>query len=96
MHNGKPVTPENAEGLERLAQYFIRNPFSEQRLVYNADNGPVIYRYRMHNKGNRNFGIFEAEDFIASIPIISPKKKMRNECVRKSIKTPQAKCHEYA
>jgi len=51
----------------RIAQYIIRNPLSEQKMVYNAENGTVIYRSRMHAKTKRNFEIFSAEEFIAAI-----------------------------
>ena len=27
MHNGKPLRRDDAAGLERVAQYIIRNPF---------------------------------------------------------------------
>ena len=47
--------------------HVIRNPFSEQKMVYNAENGTVIYRSRMHAKTKRNFEIFSAEKFIAAI-----------------------------
>ena len=67
MHNGKPLRRDDAAGLERVAQYIIRNPFSEQKMVYNAENGTVIYRSRMHAKTKRNFEIFSAEEFIAVI-----------------------------
>jgi hypothetical protein len=46
VHNGKPVKRNDAEGLERVAQYIIRNPFSEQKMAYNEENGAVIYRSR--------------------------------------------------
>ena len=46
VHNGKPLRRDDAAGLERVAQYIIRNPFSEQKMVYNAENGTVIYRSR--------------------------------------------------
>ena len=36
-------------------------------MVYNAENGTVIYRSRMHAKTKRNFEIFSAEKFIAAI-----------------------------
>jgi len=36
-------------------------------MVYNAENGSVIYRSRMHAKTKRNFEIFSAEEFIAAI-----------------------------
>ena len=70
------ATWPHADGLERVAQYIIRNPFSEQKMVYNAENGTVIYRSRtrpavamgrqgrMHAKTKRNFEIFQPEDFI--------------------------------
>ena len=45
-----PLARQDAAGLERVAQYIIRNPFSEQKMVYNAENGTVIYRSRMHAK----------------------------------------------
>ncbi len=65
---------DDAAGLERVAQYIIRNPFSEQKMVYNAENGTVIYRSRMHAKTKRNFEIFSAEEFIAAITQHIPDK----------------------
>ena len=44
VHNGKPLRRDDGAGLERVAQYIIRNPFFEQKMVYNAENGTVIYR----------------------------------------------------
>ncbi len=52
----------------------IRNPFSEQKMTYNEENGTVIYRSRMHAKTKRNFEIFSAEDFIAAITQHIPDK----------------------
>ena len=49
-------------------------PFSEQKMVYNAENGTVIYRSRMHAKTKRNFEIFDAEEFIAAITQHIPDK----------------------
>ena len=53
VYNGTPLRRDDADGLERVAQYIIRNPFSEQKMVYNAENGTVIYRSRMHAKTKR-------------------------------------------
>ena len=50
------------------------SPFSEQKMVYNAENGTVIYRSRMHAKTKRNFEIFSAEEFIAAITQHIPDK----------------------
>ncbi len=74
VHNGKPIKRNDTEGLERVAQYIIRNPFSEQKMTYNEENGTVIYRSRMHAKTKRNFEIFSAEDFIAAITQHIPEK----------------------
>ena len=74
VHNGKPLRRDDAAGLERVSQYIIRNPLSEQKMVYNAENGTVIYRSRMHAKTKRNFEIFSAEEFIAAITQHIPDK----------------------
>jgi len=74
VHNGTPLRRDDADGLERVAQYIIRNPFSEQKMAYNAENGTVIYRSRMHAKTKRNFEIFSAEEFIAAITQHIPDK----------------------
>jgi hypothetical protein len=44
VHNGRPLRRDDAAGLERVAQYIIRNPFSEQKMVYNAENGTVNHQ----------------------------------------------------
>lgn len=74
VHNGKPVKRNDTAGLKRVAQYIIRNPFSEQKMTYNEENGTVIYRSRMHAKTKRNFEIFSAEAFIAAITQHIPEK----------------------
>ena len=65
-----------------FAQYIIRNPFSEQKMTYNEENGTVIYRSRMHAKTKRNFEIFSAEEFIASITQHIPEKGFQTRLQR--------------
>ena len=43
-------------------------------MVYNPENGTVIYRSRMHAKTKRNFEVFSAEEFIAAITQHIPDK----------------------
>jgi len=74
VYNGKPIKRNDTAGLKRVAQYIIRNPFSEQKMTYNEENGTVIYRSRMHAKTKRNYEIFSAEDFIAAITQHIPEK----------------------
>ena len=74
VHNGKPVKRDDQEGLERIAQYIIRNPFSEKKMTYNEETGTVIYRSRKHANTKRNFEVFSAQDFIAAITQHIPDK----------------------
>ena len=74
VYNGKPIKRNDTDGLKRVAQYIIRNPFSEQKMTYNEENGTVIYRSRMHAKTKRNYEIFTAEEFIAAITQHIPDK----------------------
>lgn len=74
VYNGQPIRRDDDDGLERVAQYIIRNPFSEQKMVYDAQDGTVIYRSRLHAKTRRNFEVFSAEEFIAAITQHIPDK----------------------
>ncbi len=74
VHNGKPVKRGDDEGLERVAQYIIRNPFSEKKMTYNEQTSTVIYRSRKHANTKRNFEVFSAADFIAAITQHIPDK----------------------
>ena len=51
-------------------------------MVYNAENGTVIYRSRMHAKTKRNFEIFSAEKFIAAITQHIPDKGFQTRLQR--------------
>ena len=57
VHNGNPVKREARLGLERLAQYIIRNPFSEEKMLYNEKTGSVIYRSKPNPKIKENFKV---------------------------------------
>ena len=73
-HASDPIRRADVQGLERVAQYIIRNPFSEQRMTWNPDTDTVIYRSRMHAKTKRNFEVFTSGDFIAAITQHIPDK----------------------
>ena len=74
VHNGKPIKRGDDDGLERVAQYIIRNPFSEKKMTYNEPTATVIYRSRKHANTKRNFEVFSAQDFIAAITQHIPDK----------------------
>jgi hypothetical protein len=74
VHNGNPVKREARLGLERLAQYIIRSPFSEEKMLYNEKTGSVIYRSKPNPKVKGNFKVFTAGEFIGAITQHIPDK----------------------
>ena len=74
IDNGAPVKRKDREGLERLAQYIIRNPFSEEKMIYDEDGGTVIYHSKVNAKTNRNFEVYAIGEFIAAIAQHIPDK----------------------
>ncbi|MCK5218104.1 transposase, partial [bacterium] len=42
LDHGRPVKRKDKAGLERLAQYILRNPFSEEKMIYNREQKQVI------------------------------------------------------
>jgi len=68
IHNGVKIDRKDEKGREALSQYIIRNPFSLEKIRYIEKSGTVIYRSGMsHGKSKKNFEIFGAEEFIATI-----------------------------
>jgi hypothetical protein len=74
VHAGQIVTPEAKAGLEDLAQYIQRNPFSVEKMTLECPTDMVIYRSRLNAKINRNFEVFTATDFLAAITQHIPDK----------------------
>ena len=71
----------NAQGIQRLIQYFLRCPFSQARLIEVTKAGKVIYKTEHNAVGrfpepgdeelragpSRNFQIFDPLDFLAEV-----------------------------
>jgi hypothetical protein len=75
VHNGVRIRRDDAKGMESLAQYIIRSPFSLGKMQYVAESAKVIYRSKMTpGRNKRNFKIFDAEEFIAAITQHIPEK----------------------
>jgi len=78
VHNGVRIAPDDEKAKERVAQYIIRNPFSEAKLSYKEDTGMVVYKSKMtHGKDKRNFLIVAVEKFIALITQHIPEKNQQ-------------------
>lgn len=78
IHNGVKIERKDEKGREALSQYIIRNPFSLEKIRYIEKSGTVIYRSGMsHGKSKKNFEIFGAEEFIATITQHIPDKSFQ-------------------
>ena len=77
VDHGQPVKREDKAGLERLAQYILRHPFSEEKMIYNREQKQVIYHSKFSSKSKRNFEVFEAGEFIAAITQHIPEKGLQ-------------------
>ena len=78
VYRGERITADDREGLEKLARYIVRNPFSLEKITYNEQTGTVIYRSRKNHNTKRNFEVFDAEDFIGEITQHIPEKFFQN------------------
>ena len=67
IDNGTVIAKNDSAGLERVAQYILRNPFSLTKMTYNEKTNTVIYRSKQDYHSKCNFKVFSAEDFIAAI-----------------------------
>ncbi len=57
VDNKVRVGANDPEGRRQLARYMIRNPFSLEKMEYNAKQGMVVYRFKHHATLKRNFQI---------------------------------------
>ena len=70
-HNGVRIARDDEDAKEGLAQYIIRNPFSEEKVTYRQKTGMT------HGKDKKNFLIVTAEEFIAAITQHIPEKSFQ-------------------
>ena len=88
VDNSDYLSPSDTFGLERLAQYILRCPFSLARVVRLTEDGSVIYRAEkdhcrrfpgpasgdLRGGPHRNFQVFSALDFLAELTQHIPEK----------------------
>jgi hypothetical protein len=67
IDNGTVIAKNDGAGLERVAQYILRNPFSLTKMTYNEKTNTIIYRSKQDYHSKCNFKVFSAEDFIVAI-----------------------------
>jgi hypothetical protein len=88
VDNSAYLSPGDTFGLQRLAQYILRCPFSLARIVRLTEAGTVVYRaekdecrrfpgaasHDLRNGPKRNFQVFSALDFLAELTQHIPEK----------------------
>ncbi len=88
VDNSVYLSPGDTSGLERLAEYILRCPFSLARVVRLGDDGSLIYRAEqdhcrrfpapasadLRGGPSRNFQLFSALDFLAELTQHIPNK----------------------
>ena len=52
VHAGNQIARDDREGQKALAEYILRNAFSEQKITYIEDTGKVLYRSAMTHGNN--------------------------------------------
>lgn len=67
VHAGYRIQRHDHDGLEKLAQYILRNPFSLEKMTYVPESGEVIYRSKRNHATQRLWETFDAAAFIAAI-----------------------------
>ena len=68
IDNGVRIEKDDAKGREAIAQYIARNTINQEKIRYQPDTGRVIYHFKMSKgKNKKNFGIYDAEAFIAAL-----------------------------
>jgi hypothetical protein len=53
VHAGNQIARDDREGQKALAEYILRNAFSEQKITYIEDTGKVLYRSPMTHGSNK-------------------------------------------
>ncbi len=59
VHRGRVVAAVDRDGLEKLARYILRNPFSVAKMRLTGPDGTVFYHSRMNPKARANFVAFK-------------------------------------
>ncbi len=66
IHHQVRLGSRDQPGREKLAQYILRAPFSQQKMCDHAKSRTVIYRSKMNRVLTRNFEVFPVLDWIAA------------------------------
>ncbi|MBI2999670.1 MAG: transposase [Deltaproteobacteria bacterium] len=68
------MTIYDSRGRESLAQYILRSPFSQEKMIYREETKTVLYRTKMKPGSKKNFAVFPVLDWIAALTTHIPNK----------------------
>jgi hypothetical protein len=88
VDNGVRISEKDEKGRESVAQYIMRNVFSEGKITYSEKSEKVIYHAKLQKmevrsikaetgSAKQNLKIYTAEEFIAAITQQLPKKSFQ-------------------
>jgi hypothetical protein len=72
IHNAVQIDAHDEQGKENLAQYIIKAPISQKRMIYDRENQKIIY------KSKRGTIVYEPLDWLAAISCHIPDKGTQN------------------
>jgi hypothetical protein len=72
IHNEVEIDSDDEKGKENLAQYIIKAPISQERMIYDRENQKVIYNSKQGTV------IYEPLDWLAVISSHIPDKGTQN------------------
>jgi len=67
LHHQVCIGSQDRMGREKLAQYILRSPFSQQKMRYQPKGKTVLYRSKMNPVLKRNCEVFPVRDWIAAL-----------------------------
>ena len=74
IHNQVRIKSQDAHGRESLAQYILRSPSSQEKMTYREDTKTVLYHTKIKPGSKKNFAVFPALDWIATLTTHIPNR----------------------
>ena len=68
------IQRDGENGLTNLAEYVVRSPFSDKKLIPVEDNHKVVYHHKLNPTLGRNFQVFDPLEFLSTLTIHIPAK----------------------
>ena len=76
-HAKTRIQPQDQTGIRSLAEYIVRCPVSEAKIILSPDGDKIIYRERPNSALSSNFQSFDALEFLAALSTHIPSRYSR-------------------